>query len=384
MKNIKNKIKVASIVCAWPPAAGGIGNSAYQINQLLSDRVEIVNFTPGKNLRPWLQKGHGAFLPQLLWRLKDFDYLYFHYPFFGTSEIIYLFKKLHKKRPKLIIHYHMDVKNSGLLSKILSLPSRILRRSLLNQADIIVTASLDYIKHSQIRKYYFAHPEKFREIPFSLDLQKFQPKSLNQSSSNGLISYAQKIVHYVNNEFIKKNQRQLLFVGGLDRAHYFKGLEVLFIALSKLKTKNWKLVIVGEGDRRKHYEKLSEKLALTKKIEFRGKLSATDLIRTYQEADLLLLPSINTNEAFGLVIIEALACGVPVIASNLPGVRQVFNNEQEGLLVNPGNSEDLKNKLEFILNHENSRRKMAQAARELAEKRYDQEKIKKDLESLFN
>jgi len=375
-------MKIALVVCAWPPYAGGIANSAYHISQLLGEQHEVVNFTP-TTLTPWLKRGHGAFLPQLLWRLKNFDYIYLHYPFFGTAEVIWLFKLLHKKKPKLIIHYHMDVKNNSLIAKILSWPSLYLRNSLLNQADIIVSASLDYIKNSQIKKYYFAHQEKFQEIPFSLDLNKFKPKNLHQRSTSKIVTYAQEIVHYINDKFIKKNKLNLLFVGGLDRAHYFKGIEVLLHSLAKVEQSNWRLNIVGDGDNRSKYEKLSNSLQLGDKIKFSGKLGNENLVRAYQEADLLILPSINNNEAFGIVLIEALACGVPVLASDLPGVRSVFANWQEGLLVAPGSIDDLKNKLEFILTHENLRQKMAYAARELTEKKYDQNKVKKNLEELF-
>ncbi|MFA6995487.1 MAG: glycosyltransferase family 4 protein [Patescibacteria group bacterium] len=376
-------MKIAAVVCAWPPYVGGMANSAYQISQLLGEQHEVTNFTP-TTLSPWLKKGHGAFLPQLLWRLNKFDYIYFHYPFFGTSEVIWLFKLLHKNKPKLIIHYHMDVKSQRLITKILSLPSLGLRHALLKQAEIIVTASLDYIKNSQIKKYYFAHPEKFQEIPFGLNLTKFKPKNLHQLAENKVIAYAQEIVHYINDKFIKKNRREFLFVGGLDQAHYFKGIDVLLHALAVVKSSDWRLTIIGDGSKRQEYEKLTQELQLTAKIRFVGKMSDADLLRSYQEADLLLLPSINNNEAFGLVLIEALACGVPVIASDLPGVRRVFNNWQEGLLVTPGSVNDLKNKLEFILDHEDLRQKMALAARQLAVRKYDKDKMKENLEKLFN
>lgn len=374
-------MKIAQVVCAWPPYAGGISNSAQQIGQLLEEKHEVANFTP-TILKPWLKYGRGAFLPQLLWRLCGFDYIYLHYPFFGTAEVVWLFK-LFCRRPKLIIHYHMDVKNLTLAAKILSLPSRLIRRSLLNRAEIIVTASLDYIKHSRIKKYYATRPEKFQEIPFGIDLKKFQPKLINRPIGGGVIAKAQKIIHYINDKFIKKNRLNLLFVGGLDRAHYFKGVNILLKALFLVIPQNWHLTIVGVGDLRPKYESSVKKLKLDKRVEFVGQLSDDDKIRAYQNADLFILPSINNNEAFGLVLIEALACGVPVIASDLPGVRRVFDNYQEGLLVEPGSVEDLKKKLEFIFNNEELRRIMALAARRLAEEKYDELKMRERLLKLF-
>jgi len=374
-------MRLAQVVCAFPPYSGGIGNSAQQIEKILANHHEVATFSPA-NLKPWLQYGHGAFLPQLLWKLKKFDYIYLHYPFFGTAEIIWLLK-LFSRKPKLIIHYHMDVKNVNLLTKLLSLPSRTIRNYLLNKADYIVSASLDYVKNSQIKKYYQKHPEKFQEIPFGIDLKKFQPKLINRPENNKTLARAKEIIHYINDKFIKKNRLNLIFVGALDQAHYFKGVDILLKTLVITVPRNWRLKIVGDGNLRNHYQELTKKLKLDKQVEFTGKLSDSELIRALQNADLLILPSINNNEAFGIVLIEALACGVPVIASDLPGVRQVFQNHQQGLLVKPGDIEDLKRKLEFIFNNEEVRRVMSLAARRLAEEKYDTEKMMTKINQLF-
>lgn len=374
-------MKIAQIVCAYPPYAGGIGNSAYRFHELLSVKHEVVNFTPD-NTRPFLRRGHGAVLPQLLWKLQKFDYIYLHYPFFGTAEIVWLFK-IFCQRPKLIIQYHMDVKNQSSATKILSLPSRLIRDSLFNKAEVIVSSSLDYVKHGQLKKYYETHMEKFREIPFGIDLQKFQPNPISQPSANNLVAKVKNIVKHINDLFIKKDRLDLIFIGGLDKAHYFKGVNVLLNSLPSLDQRKWNLKIVGDGDLRPEYENLAARLNLTKRVEFAGKLSDAQMIKALQNSDLLILPSVNNNEAFGLVLIEALACGVPVIASDLPGVRKVFNDKREGLLVSPGSVEDLNRKLEFILKNESLRRDMAKAARNLAVRKYDQELMKQKYENLF-
>ncbi len=374
-------MKIASIVCAYPPYAGGIGNSAQQINQLLGEKHEIITFTPSTT-RAWLRYGHGAFIPQLFWKLRKFDYIYLHYPFFGSAEVVWFFKLFFKK-PKLILHYHMDVTGLNPLVNILSWPSRLILNSLLKQSEVIVSASLDYIKSSDIKKYYKKHSHKFKEIPFGIDIDKFQVKLLDRKLENKTLARAQEIVHYINDKFIKRDRVNLLFVGGLDQAHYFKGVDVLLNALFLSTYKNWRLKIVGDGNLRLKYEELAQKLKIDKRIEFAGKLSDKDLIHALQNADLFVLPSINSNEAFGIVLIEALACGVPVIASNLPGVRSVFSDHVQGLLCEPGSSDDLKKKLEFIFNNEEMRRVMSLAARRLAEEKYDLNKMKASLELLI-
>ena len=146
---------------------------------------------------------------------------------------------------------------------------------------------------------------------------------------------------------------------------------------------HWQLTIVGDGNLRPEYEALARELKIEKQVEFTGKLGGSDLVRQFQNADLFVLPSINSNEAFGIVLTEALACGVPVIASDLPGVRRVFTDHQEGLLITPGSVQDLKKKIEFILNNEELRRTMAVSARRLAEEKYDLSVMGHRLEELF-
>lgn len=374
-------MKIAQIVCAYPPYAGGIGNSAQQIYQLLSKDHSVSNFHPQNN---WslLKRGHAAFMPQLIWKLRHFDYIYLHYPFFGATEAIWFFK-LFNKKTKLIVHYHMDVKNESILNKLLSLPNRLIRSSLLKQADTIVSASLDYVKHSSIKNFYAKYSHKFQEVPFTVNTDKFSPKEIHQASPNPIVAKTKDLIKKVNELFIKRHRLDLIFIGGLDKAHYFKGIPQLLTALSQIENKNWRLQIIGTGNMKLEYEKQAINLRIDKNIKFLGKLSQADLIYTLQNSDVLVLPSINNNEAFGIVLIEALACGVPVIASNLAGVRSVFADQKEGLLIEPGNSADLKLKIEWMLRHEKERKEMAKRARELALKKYSDKRLEQLYEDLL-
>ena len=359
-------MKIAQIVCAFPPYAGGIGNSAHTLEQILKSEHEVQTFHPD-NSRPLLRYGHGAFIPSLIPKLKKFDLIYLHYPFFGGAEVVWFFKLLHPKI-KLIIQYHMDVAGLTPIAKLLSWPAKLIRSSLLKKADLIVSASLDYIKNSDIKNFYDNHAEKFVEIPFGVDLDRFRIGS-------GMTITGFPIRSGMTKE--KSEAKNILFVGGLDRAHYFKGVDVLLKAVAEFKNINWQLNIIGDGNLRPDYETLAKDLNISDRVKFFGKINNTELINAYQNADLFVLPSINSNEAFGIVLIEALACGVPVIASDLPGVRTVFDKDS-GLTAIPNNAADLKNKMEIILNDDARRQKMSVAARNLAENKYAESKIKND------
>jgi glycosyltransferase involved in cell wall biosynthesis len=98
----------------------------------------------------------------------------------------------------------------------------------------------------------------------------------------------------------------------------------------------------------------------------------------------LILPSINNNEAFGMVLLEALSSGTPVIASDLPGVRNVFTNGLEGYYTAPGNVNDLAEKINFVLSDRVLNTKMGLAARALALKKYDENKVSEQLNTIYN
>ncbi len=370
-------MKIAQIVCVFPPYAGGIGRSAWEFSRFLAKEkdIKVTVYTPAYNkdilknvegfkvrrLKPWLKYGNGAFLPQLLWELNNYDIVHLHYPFFGTTEVV-LFFKLFFKKPKLILHYHMDVIGLPPLVRLLSLPSRLMFRLLFRQASIVLCSSFDYIKTSQIKKYYYFEKEKFRELPFGVDLDIFKP----------------------NKELNDKDDFNILFVGGLDRAHYFKGINILLRAVAMLpQDKNWRLLIVGDGDLKKKYEKQAANLGIGARTVFLGKLNQKELVNTYQKAKVLVLPSINKNEAFGIVLLEAMACGVPVIASDLAGVRSVFKNEKEGFLVRPRDPKDLKNKIEFLLNNPLKQKQMTRNAHKLACEKYNKENVYKNLLKIY-
>ncbi len=363
-------MKIAQVVCVYPPYGGGIGKVAYDFSFLISEKHKSFVLTPkyqakqksAKNLillKPFLSYGNGAFLPQLFYLLKGFDIVHLHYPFFGTAEIVWLAKLVFRKKFKLIIHYHMDVQSSSLFFKILSVPSKIIFNSLFKKADFITCASLDYIQISDLQKIYKKHPKKFIEIPFAIDTKKFQPKKQ------------------------KNKTKQILFLASLDKAHYFKGLDVLLEAVKKIKTKNYFLNVVGDGDLRADYEALVKKLGILKQVKFWGKLSEEEKIKMYQRADIFVLPSINKNEAFGLVLLEAMACGVPVIASNLYGVRKVFQDGEQGYLFENKNSIDLAEKIDKILNNDILAQKMGEQGRDLVLKKYSFEKMQKNLLNLY-
>jgi len=381
-------MKIAQLVCSFPPYPGGMGQSAWRLGEILSQEHEVVSYTLTnqkiKNikddckqkivyLKPLIRSGHGGLPISLLFSLRKYEIIYLHYPFFGVSELLKIFL-IFSKNKKLVIHYHMDTPKLSSFHKLLALPTNIAKNYLFKKADKIMVSSLDYARSGMLAKYLKDNGNKIVEIPFGVDIEVFKPK-INHNQPSPLLQKATEFVNHVTKRIIKKGNHQFLFVGGLDKAHYFKGLNNLLQSLANLENDNWQLNIIGDGNLKKHYEAMADELGIGKKVKFKGRVSQDDLISHYQSADTLILPSINSHEAFGLVLIEALACGLPVIASDLPGVRGVFEHKKQGLLVKRNNILDLQEKIDYILENEDVRENMSVEARQLALKKYDQNLI---------
>ncbi len=379
-------MKIAIITSTFPPYKGGMGNSAYEEARILSERgSRVVVLTPESNgndksekhnpetgsvhrLKPALKIGKGAVLLKLWLKLKEHEIIYLHYPFFGTAEIIWLYKLLHPEK-KLIIRFHMDTPDLKWWGRALGLPSLLVKKRLMQQADKIICASLDYVANSSIKSIWKKNPEKFAEIPYGAHLDKFHVLPHDIPTLQEL---RQK---YAIGE---KKDRVVMFLGALDEAHRFKGVDILLQAFShnaQRTANNVKLLICGTGDLKNKYKKLAKELNIEKQVIFTGRVSDEDLVPHYNLADLFVLPSTNKSEAFGIVLIEAMACGIPVIASDLPGVRFVFTNGIQGYTVAPGSARHLAVKIEDYLKHPQRRWKMGREARKLAEERYDWKKI---------
>ena len=323
-----------------------------------------------KYLKAFPRVGNAGFSPQLLRALRKFDIIQLHYPFYGAQEFVWLGKKLGLyKKAKLIIWYHMDASFKNIFLKASHWKTWFIQKSLFKQADKICSASLDYIQNSKIKKLYQKYPAKFIQIPFGTNQN---PASINKESAKKLKSQLG----------IGAPDKTILFVGGLDSAHYFKGIPILINAIHKLNNKNIKLIIVGEGNLRDDYKRQVAGLNLTKQVIFTGHIEQKELGYYYFISDLTVLPSTTQAEAFGLVLIEAKTFGKPVIGSALPGVRDVVG--ESGLTVKPGDADDLAEKIKKILRDKKLYDKFSRQAITEVKEKYNWDKHIQKLNQIYN
>jgi glycosyltransferase involved in cell wall biosynthesis len=369
-------MKIAHIISTFPPYKGGMGNSVYySAREMARLGHQNIIFTPAYNqtlpsheileknlevirLSSAFSFGNAAVLLQLIWKTRGFDIVHLHYPFFGSGEMVML--GLLFTRAKFMLHYHMDTVGEGMKGIIFKLYAFFFLPIVVRSARLITCASIDYVKHSEIKEYYQTHKNKFVQIPFGVDSTQFSPG-------------------------IKSEVPTILFVGGLDRQHNFKGVGELIEAFAKIAVDQTdsKLIIVGKGDLEDFYQNRIRSFDLESRISILNSVSDLELADLFKTAWATVLPSTTRAEAFGLVLLESLASGTAVIASNLAGVRSVFRNGQQGFLVKPGDVDDLAEKLQKIVIDKDVTIRMGKAGREWVETQFSWKKFSQRLEAAY-
>jgi glycosyltransferase involved in cell wall biosynthesis len=222
---------------------------------------------------------------------------------------------------KLVITHHCEFSFNGTLSNktiaLLSFPSHFLTYF---WAKIIVAYTKDYAKNSLFLKMFS------KKVIYVLPPIKIESKDKKPET--------------------KKRGREKI-VGFVGRIAWEKGLTYL---IGAMKNVNAKLILAGPyknivGD--KTYEEIKNNLG--KKIELVGTIEHSKLSTFYKKIDCLVLPSINNLETFGIVQAEAMKCGTPVVASNLPGVRVPVQMTKMGEICEIKNADNLAEKINIVL-----------------------------------
>ncbi len=359
--------KIAIVSPTFPPYRGGIGKVAeLDARQLAALGHEVHVFAPAgaaapagagyavHGLRPVCRCGNAALVTGVRRLRREFPLVLLHYPFFGGAEPLALWGR---GPGKLAVVYHMDVVGKGWLRAAFGLHTRWLMPRIMRAADRVIVTSFDYLRYSNLSPVFPGRQSLFRELPPSVDTGRFSPGG--------------KPPRLLDRHGLDLADRVVVFVGGLDQAHYFKGVPVLLQALATRALKGVKVVIVGDGGLRPGYEALADRLGLAGRVIFAGAASDADLPDYYRLGDVFAFPSVDRSEAFGIAALEALASGLPVAATDLPGVRTIVRQDETGLLAPPGSVSGLAARLSDLLGDDALRQRLGSAARRMAVEEYD-------------
>jgi glycosyltransferase involved in cell wall biosynthesis len=264
--------------------------------------------------------------------------------------------------PPLVLQYQMDVVAVSWKARLFQLHRHLILPRILRVADAIVVSSADYAESSFLARHLPHLASRIRAIPNGVDLNYLT----NVRDARDNLARAGL-----------DDRPIVFFLAKLDRTHYFKGLYILIEALAMVP--EVQLLIGGDGEWRSEYE-AQARARLGDRAHFLGDVPDDLLPAYYRTADVVALPSTDRTEAFGFVLIEAMACGTPVVASRLPGVRTLVEEGRNGYLVEPGNPIDLAEKLVRCVRET---AELGPQARDLVVERYSAEGVGKQLLDLY-
>lgn len=223
------------------------------------------------------------------------------------------------RRLPWIVHWHADVppNSPDWRLRMLYRAYQPAERALLKRARAIVATSRAYAEASAALPRW---SEKVHVIPLGL--------ADAEGSANGSTSP----------EWPGGSGLRLLAVGRLSR---YKGFDVLIEALARVT--DARLLLVGDGECAHELRNQAERRGVQSRVRFAGSIDDTALADAYAQADAFVLPSLDRGEAFGMVLLEAMRAGRPVIASDIAGsgIASVVADRETGVLVRPGDPESL-------------------------------------------
>lgn len=216
---------------------------------------------------------------------------------------------------QLVLHWHLDIVKQKLLKVFL----KPFQTALLKRADAIIVTSQTYLDHSLDLK---NHAEKCVAIPIGI----------NQDHLRENPAFREKL----ENQYVGK---KLVF--SMGRLIYYKGFEYL-IEAAKYLNEGYKIVIGGKGPLEKKLRETIDSNNLGKKVELIGKIPQEELWEYYRRADVFCLPSIERSEAFGIVLLEAMSAGCPVVSTEIgSGTSWINQDGITGLVIPPRNSKKM-------------------------------------------
>jgi rhamnosyl/mannosyltransferase len=279
----------------------------------------------------------------------DITHLHFPYPLGEVSQLFF------GRSRKTVLTYHSDVVRQKAMLRLY----HPLLKMVLQRVDRVIATSGNYIASSP---YLRPLRSKCTVIPLGIDLRPFLTADVAE-------------VEALRGRY---GRPLLLFVGKL---RYYKGLHYLLEAMTDVEAR---LLVVGSGPMEPYWRRLAASLHLGEKVTFFGEASDEDLPALYHSSDIFVLPASERSEAFGLVQVEAMASGRPVVSTELgTGTSFVNVHTKTGLVVPARDPVALRDALLKLLGDEALRHQMGQAGRERALREFSLETMVARVERLY-
>ncbi len=363
-------MKIAIIVPLFPPKwLAGTEIATYNIARHLSKRGHEVHvITSLDEGLPRESMEQGFYVHRIRWRkirfvgtisfwfkiflaLRNINPDIVHSQSIGMGIPGIVAKKLLKK-PLLVWGRGIDVYLPGPLMKPLS-------KLVLRNADAVIALTEDMKREMQK----ICYRDVF-VIPNGIDLEKFENLSREEARTKLQI---------------KEDEKMVVFVGTLRP---IKGLKYLIKAMNIITRQDTgvKLMLVGDGEERQDLQELVNELDLGNQVIFGGRVPNEKVSEYMVASDIFVLPSLS--EGFPNVVLEAMAAGLPVVASKVGGLPEIIKDGKNGFLVEPKNPEQIAEKVMLLLRDEELRKRVSRNNKEKA-KHYSWDSVVEKLEEIY-
>lgn len=351
-KQLQRRGHEITVFCANPPFEAG----RQMVDGISVNRLRIIGRLYGTPL-----------IPDLLFKLahETVDIIHANFP---SPYNAYMASVVSRTRGiPAVLTWHNDLPPVTPIARVLvRTHDRLVLPLYLPQFRYVIATSELYSRTSRILR---EHADSVVVIPNGVDTERFNPE----------ISAAE-----VRARLNLTNCRIVLFVGALTRWHRYKGLDVLMKSIALLKTSllQLRLLVVGGGELEGEYVGLAHQLGISNHVIFAGNVPDSELPKYYACSDVLVLPSKDRSEGFGLTILEANATGKPAIGTSVGGIPSVIQNGYNGLLVPPNDPGELADVIRRTLANEDLLGEMGKNGRKFAED-HDWSIVAKQTEQLY-
>jgi glycosyltransferase involved in cell wall biosynthesis len=347
-------MRVVQVGKYYYPYSGGIESHLYVLASELKSKVDldvvvsnnerrtVRDVVNGVSVTRCASFGHLASVeasPGMALELstRNYDILHLHLP--NPVGVASYLASRKPRRHRLILTYHGDVARQLRLMKLYA----PLVRRVLERADVIIATSPELLEFSNVLPPY---RDKTRIVPYGIDLDQFSVTPERTEEAGAIRA--------------RFGGGPLLL--GVGRLIYYKGFEFAIRALEMLPTAH--LLLIGEGPLKDELEALAVELGVASRVHFPGAILNERVTPYYLASDVYVLPSIARSEAFGIVQIEAMACGVPVVNTRLPsGVPFVSRDGETGFTVPPNDVTALADAVRRLLADAELRRRFGETGR---------------------
>lgn len=351
-------MEILIINSEYPPLGGGASHASENIASTLVQKGHSVRVITAWH--PSLQKDEerdGVSIHRVFTRRKNIDRSgAFEQAFFMISGLAAALRTASRKRPDVVLAFFGIP--GGAVALGLKLFTRIPYIVSLRGGDV-----------PGFRPYDFA---VYHKIMGPLIHLVWRHASVVVANSQGLKDIATRfdasnpievIPNGINSARFYPTEREraparLLFVG---RLVYQKGGDVLIDALANIKSLDWELTIVGDGPRKQDWVNQAARLGISERLHFPGWLDKSDLLEQYQKANIFVLPS--RHEGMPNVVLEAMGCGLPVIATRIAGSEDLVLDGTTGYLIEPDDPQELSEALVRLIAHKEDIQRMGEASR---------------------